>query len=71
MPEFAQQVQADLESGYQNIIFDLRYNNGGNDQIILPLKNAVVNARNKQGEKCHLYVLTGCNTFSAGVDAAA
>ena len=27
MPEFAQQVQADLESGYQNIIFDLRYNN--------------------------------------------
>ena len=71
MPEFAQQVQADLENGYQNIIFDLRYNNGGNDQIILPLKNAVVNARNKQGEKCHLYVLTGCNTFSAGVDAAA
>ena len=71
MPEFAQQVQADLESGYQNIIFDLRYNNGGNDQIILPLKNAVVNARNKQGEKCHLYVLTGWNTFSAGVDAAA
>lgn len=71
MPEFAQQVQADLESGYQNITFDLRYNNGGNDQIILPLKNAVVNARNKQGEKCHLYVLTGWNTFSAGVDAAA
>ena len=71
MPEFAQQVQADLESGYQNIIFDLRYNNGGNDQIILPLKNAVINARNKQGEKCHLYVLTGWNTFSAGVDAAA
>lgn len=71
MPEFAQQVQADLESGYQNIIFDLRYNNGGNDQIILPLKNAVVNVRNKQGEKCHLYVLTGWNTFSAGVDAAA
>ena len=71
MPEFAQQVQADLENGYQNIIFDLRYNNGGNDQIILPLKNAVVNARNKQGEKCHLYVLTGWNTFSAGVDAAA
>ena len=71
MPEFAQQVLADLENGYQNIIFDLRYNNGGNDQIILPLKNAVVNARNKQGEKCHLYVLTGCNTFSAGVDAAA
>ena len=55
MPEFAQQVQADLESGYQNIIFDLRYNNGGNDQIILPLKNAVINACNKQGEKCHLY----------------
>ena len=71
MPEFAQQVQADLESGYQNIIFDLRYNNGGNDQILLPLKNAVVNVRNKQGEKCHLYVLTGWNTFSAGVDAAA
>ena len=71
MPEFAQQVLADLENGYQNIIFDLRYNNGGNDQIILPLKNAVVNARNKQGEKCHLYVLTGWNTFSAGVDAAA
>lgn len=71
MPEFAQQVQADLESGYQNIIFDLRYNNGGNDQIILPLKNVVINARNKQGEKCHLYVLTGWNTFSAGVDAAA
>ena len=71
MPEFAQQVQADLESGYQNIIFYLRYNNGGNDQIILPLKNAVVNVRNKQGEKCHLYVLTGWNTFSAGVDAAA
>lgn len=71
MPEFAQQVQADLESGYQNIIFDLRYNNGGNDQIILPLKNAVINACNKQGEKCHLYVLTGWNTFSAGVDAAA
>ena len=67
MPEFAQQVQADLESGYQN----LRYNNGGNDQIILPLKNAVINACNKQGEKCHLYVLTGWNTFSAGVDAAA
>ena len=71
MPEFAQQVLADLENGYQNITFDLRYNNGGNDQIILPLKNAVVNARNKQGEKCHLYVLTGWNTFSAGVDAAA
>lgn len=71
MPEFAQQVQADLESGYQNIIFDLRYNNGGNDQIILPLKNVVINACNKQGEKCHLYVLTGWNTFSAGVDAAA
>ena len=71
MPEFAQQVQADLENGYQNIIFDLRYNNGGNDQIILPLKNVVINACNKQGEKCHLYVLTGWNTFSAGVDAAA
>ena len=71
MPEFAQQVQADLESGYQNIIFDLRYNNGGNDQIILPLKNVVINACNKQGEKYHLYVLTGWNTFSAGVDAAA
>ena len=64
MPEFAQQVQADLESGYQNIIFDLRYNNGGNDQIILPLKNAVINACNKQGEKCHLYV-AGFQTSNA------
>ena len=71
MPEFAQQVQADLESGYQNIIFDLRYNNGGNNQVVLPLRNAIVNAHNQQGEKCHLYVLTGWNTFSAGVDAAA
>ena len=71
MSEFAKQVQADLENDYQNIIVDLRYNNGGNNQVVLPLRNAIVNAHNQQGEKCHLYVLTGWNTFSAGVDAAA
>lgn len=71
MSEFAKQVQADLENGYQNIIVDLRYNNGGNSQVVIPLRSAIVNAHNQQGEKCHLYVLTGWNTFSAGVDAAA
>ena len=42
MAQFVQQVEADLESGgYQNIIIDLRYNSGGNSEVIRPLEQTL------------------------------
>lgn len=71
MAQFAQQVEADLESGgYQNIIIDLRYNSGGNSEVIRPLEQTLSLYAINAGSDVQFYILIGGQTFSSATIAA-
>lgn len=71
MAQFAQQVEADLESGgYQNIIIDLRYNSGGNSEVIRPLEQTLSLYAINAGSDVQFYILIGGRTFSSATIAA-
>lgn len=53
----------------ERTIVDLRFNEGGNDRVILPLERAFKDRPALLGHG-HLYVLIGRETFSSGMDAA-
>ncbi len=55
------------ERAPRNIIVDFRYNRGGGYDLVLPLVEGVVAALPSNGR---VYVITGPNTFSAGLIAA-
>ena len=70
MAQFAQQVEADLESGgYQNIIIDLRYNSGGNSEVIRLLEKALF-FHSFNVDNVQFYILIGGRTFSSATIAA-
>ena len=70
MAQFVQQVEADLESGgYQNIIIDLRYNSGGNSEVIRPLEKALF-FHSFNVDNVQFYILIGGRTFSSTTIAA-
>lgn len=71
MAQFVQQVEADLESGgYQNIIIDLRYNSGGNSEVIRPLEQTLSLYAINAGSDVQFYILIGGRTFSSATIAA-
>lgn len=71
MVQFVQQVEADLESGgYQNIIIDLRYNSGGNSEVIRPLEQTLSLYAINAGSDVQFYILIGGRTFSSATIAA-
>jgi hypothetical protein len=53
----------------ERTIVDLRFNEGGNDRVILPLERALKDRPALIGHG-HLYTLIGRETFSSGMDAA-
>ena len=55
------------ERAPRNIIVDFRYNRGGGYDLVLPLVEGVASALPANGR---VYVITGPNTFSAGLIAA-
>ncbi len=66
MSTFTKQIEEELrQKKYKKIIVDLRYNTGGNSEIIKPVFN-VLNTYMK-GNDCKLYALIGGNTFSSGL----
>ena len=70
MAQFAQQVEADLESGgYQNIIIDLRYNSGGNSEVIRLLEKPLF-FHSFNVDNVQFYILIGGRTFSSATIAA-
>ena len=70
MAQFVQQVEADLESGgYQNIIIDLRYNTGGNSEVIRLLEKALF-FHSFNVDNVQFYILIGGRTFSSATIAA-
>lgn len=70
MAQFVQQVEADLESGgYQNIIIDLRYNSGGNSEVIRLLEKALF-FHSFNVDNVQFYILIGGRTFSSATIAA-
>lgn len=70
MAQFAQQVEADLESGgYQNIIIDLRYDSGGNSEVIRLLEKALF-FHSFNVDNVQFYILIGGRTFSSATIAA-
>lgn len=70
MAQFVLQVEADLESGgYQNIIIDLRYNSGGNSEVIRLLEKALF-FHSFNVDNVQFYILIGGRTFSSATIAA-
>ena len=70
MVQFVQQVEADLESGgYQDIIIDLRYNSGGNSEVIRLLEKALF-FHSFNVDNVQFYILIGGRTFSSATIAA-
>ncbi len=68
--DFARGLEAELtDRSIERLIFDIRANGGGNNQLNQPLVHAVIRAThlNRPGK---LFVLTGRNTFSAAVNFA-
>lgn len=63
-------MEADLESGgYQNIIIDLRYNSGGNSEVIRPLEKPLF-FHSFNVDNVQFYILIGGRTFSSATIAA-
>lgn len=63
MKDFTKQVEAELDAtNYKTIIFDLRYNSGGNSEVIQPLFNMI-----KKSGDYTFYTLIGNKTFSSGI----
>lgn len=58
------------ENDVDRLVIDLRWNGGGNNFLVKPLVTGLVSCAkiNKRGK---LFVITGRNTFSAAMDAAA
>jgi hypothetical protein len=66
MKKFTAQVKKELENGaYKKIIVDLRYNTGGNSEILNPLTNLLEKQVKK--ENTELFTLIGDSTFSSGI----
>ncbi len=65
MSNFARNVNARLqENHYKKVILDLRFNSGGNSEIIHPLLNVLKHQQQKQNFT--LYIAIGNKTFSSG-----
>lgn len=63
MKDFSNQVSEELaNNSYSTIIIDLRYNSGGNSEIINPLLKIL-----KKQSNIKFYTLIGSNTFSSGI----
>lgn len=61
--EFTKQVKNEIETNnYKTILFDLRYNSGGNSELIEPLFEMLKNFNN-----ISFYTLIGRETFSSGI----
>lgn len=63
--QFAQRAMSQIEASRpRNIIVDFRHNRGGDYIAVLPLVRALSGATPEEGR---LYLITGPNTFSAGL----
>jgi hypothetical protein len=58
------------EHDIEKLIIDMRWNNGGNALMLMPLINGLVRV-NKINRTGHLFVIVGRYTFSAAIPAAA
>ncbi|OON90272.1 MAG: hypothetical protein ATN32_00555 [Candidatus Epulonipiscium fishelsonii] len=66
MDEFAKTIKQELKKNkYKKIIIDLRYNTGGNSEVISPLLKMLKDQQNIQ--KFKVYTLIGSSTFSSAV----
>lgn len=66
LPEFGVRLrQAIVQSGANNVVLDLRHNNGGNTFTYTELLRTLVSFNTGGG---HLYVLIGRNTYSAAAN---
>ncbi len=68
MGKFASKVIGELDARpVDRVVLDLRSNGGGNERVINPLKDALVNHPKTKGK---VYVLIGPRTFSSAIDNA-
>ncbi len=69
LADFTQRLFAQIEStGAERLVVDLRWNNGGNTFLMLPLVYGLIGSRlNRRGA---LYVIIGRRTFSAAQNTA-
>jgi len=68
--EMVEELLARIErDDVETLVVDVRYNGGGNNGLIDPLDDGL-SALRRRGTLDHLYVLTGSQTFSSGVDVA-
>lgn len=66
VPEFLKQLKAELnKTKYKKVIFDLRFNTGGDVRLFQPVIDAVGEYKGKQS--FDLYCLVGADTFSTGL----
>ena len=66
--DFARKVLAEADAHPQSrVVIDMRFNGGGDDRIIGPLKSGLASRLKRLGQ---VYVLIGPGTFSSGVDNA-
>lgn len=66
MKDFAAAVKQELESGsYKKVLVDLRYNSGGNSNVINPLLGCLQEMRREKD--LQFYTLIGERTFSSGI----
>lgn len=65
MGKFASQVAKELDSRpIDRVVLDLRFNGGGNERVINPLKDAITKHEKARGK---LFVLIGARTFSSAI----
>ncbi len=70
MVEFASSIEKRLKNSlYSSVILDLRYNSGGNSQVITPLIDTL--ARIQKSQELAVYTLIGQYTFSSAILNAA
>ena len=64
--DFTKKISNDLKNNsYKKLIIDLRYNTGGNSQILAPVIKCISNY--KKDNKIDIYTLIGEKTFSSAV----
>ncbi len=59
------------EEDVETFVLDIRYNHGGNNQLLRPLIHGLIRRNETIGRPGHLYTIIGRGTFSAAVSCTA
>lgn len=59
------------ENGVETLVLDIRYNHGGNNQLVQPLIHGAIRRNHGFNRPGHFYAVTGRGTFSAAISTTA